>query len=323
MRDVFYIFRPLVMNSVGHSWLAGREKHASGFFRLADRFPSRFSFCRRLAEMEQASQQYAAKLVGPGDMLSGRVRASVAKEAYASLDDRDVWKQLKASPKDAGLLDRMLAIEHTFTGECSPTLACVVHAVLHLQLTTNPEWYNAVLERVAAELIADGEMDAKATFEDKAMCLTEIIAVAAGGAGLAAFYKALEKPLPPLPASASGSPLFKGLRDFYTGKIVVTSGYGYQLNEKEASKISEAALKKAGWTSMAEYKPNLESVNPFVKLSLTPYSSLAQQDWMEVQYIPPVDVSEFAAKPPPSRCLSRPDLEVVAAAYAGAVTCHF
>ena len=99
-------------------------------------------------------------------------------------------------------------------------------------------------------------MDAKATFEDKAMCLTEIIAVAAGGAGLAAFYKALEtqyltdrsfenaleftlcahctgwlcealeKPLPPLPASASGSPLFKGLRDFYTGKIVVTSGYG-------------------------------------------------------------------------------------------------
>ena len=30
------------------------------------------------------------------DMLSGRVRASVAKEAYASLDDRDVWKQLKA-----------------------------------------------------------------------------------------------------------------------------------------------------------------------------------------------------------------------------------
>ena len=71
------------------------------------------------------------------------------------------------------------------------------------------------MERVAAELIASGisastggssgpcrvlfysvttncqgELEPKATLEDKAMRMTEIIAVAAGGAGLAAYYKA-------------------------------------------------------------------------------------------------------------------------------------
>ena len=85
----------------------------------------------------------------------------------------------------------------------------------------------------------------------------------------------------------------------------------------------------------------------FSKMSLTPYSCWIQQQWMEALYIPLRDVVNFSAKPPPSRCtrpssveplrgrdgppgsiwesrgLSRSDLEVVAAAYAGAVTCHF
>ena len=66
---------------------------------------------RRAAEMEEASKLYARRLVGPGDArlsvfkhprrppkprrpedaLSGRVRASVAKEAYAALGKRDAW----------------------------------------------------------------------------------------------------------------------------------------------------------------------------------------------------------------------------------------
>ena len=35
-----------------------------------------------------------------------------------------------------------------------------------------------------------GELEPKATLADKAMRMSEIIAVAAGGAGLAAYYKA-------------------------------------------------------------------------------------------------------------------------------------
>ena len=78
----------------------------------------------------------------------------------------------------------------------------------HRPRITDSEWYHSAAERIGAELIADGvlaesfnlckiwhcfcrgELHANATFEDKAMCMSEIIAVAAGGAGLAAFYKA-------------------------------------------------------------------------------------------------------------------------------------
>ncbi|CAE7726907.1 rlmJ [Symbiodinium pilosum] len=275
---------------------------------------------QRAAELDVATQRFASQLVGPGDILSARIRAAVAKEAYAALSARDVWMEFwKATP---GLLDRMLAVDHKFTGGCSKTLACVVHAIVNLQPITDSEWYHSAAERIGAELIADGELHANATFEDKAMCMSEIIAVAAGGAGLAAFYKGLGKSLPSWPESASGSPFFKSLKDFYTGKIVVSSGYGHSVSDRETAKISEAALSKTGW-SLKDFKANLDGNTPFCKMSLTPYSMKVQQDWMRVCYIPPMDVTSFKAQPPPSRCLSRSDLEVVAAAYAGAVTCHF
>mmetsp|Transcript_73559 Transcript_73559/g.172297 ORF Transcript_73559/g.172297 Transcript_73559/m.172297 type:complete len:295 (-) Transcript_73559:481-1365(-) len=279
---------------------------------------------KRAVEIEAGAQRLLSDLVGPGDILSGSLRASIAKEATAACDCGDLWLQFsQVSPKETGLFERIEAVEFVVTGGCSKTLASIVHAVVNLQPITNAEWYSAAIDRVGKELVTAGELDANATFEDKVMCMTEIIAVASAGAALATLYKAQGKPLPSWPAVKSGNPHFKSLKEFYTGPLVVYSGYGYSVDSKHSSKISEAALKKVGWSSMVEYEPNVDGSNPFSKLSLTPYSLRVQQNFMEVQYIPLPDVMNFAAKPPPSRCLSRPDLEVVAAAYAGAVTCHF
>lgn len=197
-------------------------------------------------------------------------------------------------------------------------ITCLVRCVANLQELLDAEWYEAAVEKLASELALMGEFHGG--HDKKVACLTELVAVVAGTVGVRNFYTASGMPQPPLPPTTEGAPRFKDVSEFCSGVLEKLSPvWGYQVMK---SKIVASGLEKIG-QSPAEWIDNTNPITPYSKLTPTPLSLSHQHAWMEVMYVPPPDVIKFGAKLPGGRCLDRPNMEVVAGSYAGAVHCGF
>lgn len=269
----------------------------------------------RRAELDAACKLFMERLTGPGDFLTGSRRAAIAREAAQAAECQSCIK-LRHDGRGPELLKRAESLDHHYIGP--PGIGCLVLCVANLQELLDAEWYEAATAKLAAELVSLGEFQGGQ--DEKVACLTELVAVVAGIIGVRKFYTGSGMPIPQLPPTTEGAPLFKSVSEFCSGKLERTSNaWGFQVTK---SKIVASGLKKIG-QSPSEWIDNANPMSPYSKLTPTPLSMSHQHAWMEVMYIPPPDVINFFAQVPRGRCLDRPGMELVAGTYAGAVHCAF
>jgi len=269
----------------------------------------------RKAELDAACKLFMEQLTGPGDFLTGARRAAIAREA-AQAAECALCSKLRHEGNGPDLLKRAEGLRHQYIGPSG--IGCLVLCVANLQELLNAEWYEAAAEKLAVELGSLGEFQGGQ--DEKVACLTELVAVVAGTIGVRTFYTGTGMPIPQLPPTTEGAPLFKSVSEFCSGKLERTCyAWGFQVMK---SKIVASGLEKAG-QSPSKWVDNANPISPYSKLTPTPLSLSHQHTWMEVMYIPPADVINFFAQVPQGRCLDRPGMELVAGAYAGAVHCAF
>mmetsp|Transcript_33449 Transcript_33449/g.73184 ORF Transcript_33449/g.73184 Transcript_33449/m.73184 type:complete len:273 (-) Transcript_33449:534-1352(-) len=267
----------------------------------------------RRAELDSACKLFLKRLTGPGDFLTGERRASIVKEASCVAECSSCYR-LRHEEKGPDFFHRAENLNHSCLG--SGCMGCLVHCIANLQEFLDADWYEAAVEKFAGELVSSGEFQGGQ--DERAACLTELIAVVAGTTGIRQFYTAIGVAMPPLPPTTEGAALFKHVSEFCSGNLGRTGrAWGYQVMKPN---IVASGLEKIG-QSPSEWMVNVDPMNPDSKLTPTPLSLSHLQAWMEVMYVPSRDVAKFSAPVPPGRCLDRPTMEMVASTYAGAVQC--
>jgi len=259
-------------------------------------------------------------LTGPGDFLTGARRAAIAREAAEAAESAACSKirQIGKSFKGPELLKQVESLNLQYQYMESNSIGCIVHCVANLQEVLDAEWYETAVEKLAAELGSVGEFEGGQ--DERIACLTELVVVVAGTIGVRNFYLASGIAIPLLPLTTEGAPVFKRVSEFCSGKLQRTGyAWGFQVIK---SQIVASGLEKIG-QSLSEWVDNTNPMSPYSKMTPTPLSMSHQHAWMEVMYVPPPDVIKFSAKVPPGRCLDRPNMELVAGTYSGAVHCAF
>eukprot|EP00931_Biecheleriopsis_adriatica_P121031 TRINITY_DN96110_c0_g1_i1.p1 TRINITY_DN96110_c0_g1~~TRINITY_DN96110_c0_g1_i1.p1 ORF type:complete len:273 (+),score=56.65 TRINITY_DN96110_c0_g1_i1:57-875(+) len=269
----------------------------------------------RRAELDSACKLFMKNLTGPGDFLTGARRASIAQEAARAAECTECSK-VRQEGKKAGLLKRVESLNHNYSGPSG--IGCLVLCVANLQELLDAEWYDAAVEKLAMELTSLGEFHGG--HDERVACLTELVMVVAGIVGVRNFYSSSGMQIPPLPATTEGAPLFQHVSEFCAGKLERTGyAWGFQVMK---SKVLATGLAKIG-QSPAEWTDNTNPMSPYSKMTPTPLSMSHQHAWMQVMYIPSPDVINLSAEVPQGRCLDRPNMELVAGTYSGAVHCSF
>lgn len=268
----------------------------------------------RRAELDAACELFLKRLTGPGDFLSGARRASIAREAAQAIErPPDTEFRQGGGPE---LLKRVEGLGLECVG--SSAVGCVVHCVANLQELLDAGWYESAARRLSAELESLGEFHGG--HDERVACLTELVAVVAGVVGVRKFYAAVGECAPPLPPATEGEPLFRLVSEFCCGGLGRTSyAWGFQVMKSQmvASGLDKVGQSPSGWVDFTI------PMSPFSKLTPAPLSMSHQLAWQEVMYVPAADVTNMSAPAPSGRALDRPNMELTAGTYAGAVHCAF
>jgi len=265
----------------------------------------------RGTELDAACKLFMERLTGPGDFLTGARRSAIAQEAAwtAGCPARSEFRQ---GGKGPALVNHVTGLDQNCPG--SSIIGCLVHC----QDVLNAEWYEAAVDTFAGELGSLGEF--RGGQDERVACLTELVLVVAGTIGARKFYSASGMPIPNLPPTTEGAPLFERVSEFCSGKLDRTGyAWGFQVMRSD---IVASGLEKIG-QSPSEWIDNTIPSSPYSKMTPTPLSMSHQHAWMKVVYVQhDFDVSS-SARAPPGRCLDRSTMELVAGTYAGAVHCDF
>lgn len=196
-------------------------------------------------------------------------------------------------------------------------LVLLAHSCATLQSALSQQWYDDLVERLLRLPGVAAKMQDTAL--DRHAVMAEAVVVASWVVGLSALQAALGEP--PLDASrmqpdTTGAevPALPVARFASATATRASRGYAPFITTINASMEHDPL-----WTQMVV----AGDIVPFAHVLLAPADAVAWTHWCDVTYIPDGDVLQFFKPAPPSRFLTRPQLESVAAGLTGALQCAY
>eukprot|EP00913_Durusdinium_trenchii_P023839 g22388.t1 len=283
--------------------------------------------------MQAANVKLLEELCGPGDFLSGQLRAAVVRETLKATATCGACRKIQVERKNVDkndLWNVVAAAKCTFhEAEDCHGLGVVVHALCNLQNLMSEAWYKEAAEHLyrclsASEHIPD-------TPADRLLRLAELIAVVGLAVGFRAFYRAVDAEgsgllqEPSLPATREGKARFGSAAEvckhvgpregsgWGAGFVREDVNQGLMVGNGEKFFEEFSKLKFMAFSPMNKWAPALSTGSLFLR-------------WCSVLYSPiqhGYETYHFMFKKAPGRALNRVGLEDAAAGYTTAVGCSF
>lgn len=247
-------------------------------------------------------------LVGPGNFFDASQRRTLAEAAVSAWSSECSQCKRVHKLRPSNLFDAAPYVAH------KDFLVLFAHTAANLQQLVSAGWHAKMCLRMRTtfpQLAELGPLDVFSAF-------AELTIVASWATGVAAFYAAMEQPMPawPVHGGAAGEPLVMRRVSSFAATLRNNAATGF--SPFIAELVPDQQYDEL-FVSMVRYG----EMAPYAQVLLSPVDAVAWTRWWSLAYIPSDTVTQFFTKTPSSRTLCRAQLETVAAGLACALQCAF
>lgn len=277
----------------------------------------------RKQNCEACIQQVLRAVVGPGDLLSSDLRADFATEAYGAWGECRgcIRAKLQGVPTngDNFATYNEKEIQHDFV-TTSP-FRDLAHAIVNRQQKLDETFFNTVVERLKK---FHGNGSSGYNEDDFKAMAVELNLIAALCAGVRAFCAASNLEVPQLPAKPVPCvpAHFKSVSEYSNGSLQTMKSVAwgpYLPTNQLREEVTDRFGLDRSLMSFAGDKPT----GPTSKASAAPLTCWEFLKFLDVMYVPIVEVPRFLKVPGTDRTLNRGQLEIAAAEYTTGKSCNF